>query len=76
VSKSLDEAKRSITEKYLGKQGIHGVGISRSKNALRVYVDAASALDDQHKAILEKIKQDAAPYSVLEVEEERATITW
>jgi hypothetical protein len=75
VSKSLDEAKKSITEKYLGEAGIHGVGISRSRNALRVYVDAASDFGDNYRAILEEIRKEAAPYSVLEIEEERATIT-
>jgi hypothetical protein len=75
VSKSLDEAKKSITEKYLGEAGIHGVGISRSRNALRVYVDAATDFGDNHRVILEEIRKEAAPYSVLEIEEERATIT-
>lgn len=74
MSKSLDEAKKSITEKYLGEAGIHGVGISRSRNALRVYVDTASGFGDNYRAILEEIRKEAAPYSVLEIEEERATI--
>jgi len=75
VGKSLDEVQRTITDKYLGEAGIHGVGISRSRNALRVYVDTSSGIDDDHKAMLEEIRKEAAPYSVLEIEEERATIT-
>jgi hypothetical protein len=51
------------------------VGISRSKNALRIYVDSASGREDRHRAMLEEIRIEAAPYNVLEIEEERATIT-
>ena len=74
MGKSLDEVKKTITDKYLGEAGIHGVGISRSRNALRIYVDSSSRIDD-HKATLEEIRKVAAPYSVLEIEEERAKIT-
>jgi hypothetical protein len=73
VSKSLDEVQKSITERYLGEAGIHGVGISPSKNALRLYVDSTSGLDDRHKAMVEELRKEAAPCSVLEIEEERAT---
>ena len=75
MSKSLDEVQKSITERYLGEAGIHGVGISGSKSALRLYVDSASGLDDRNKATLEEIRKEAAPCSVLEIEEERATIS-
>jgi hypothetical protein len=68
VSKSLDEVQKSITERYLGEVDIHGVDISRSKDALRLYVDSASGLDDRHKAMLEEIRKEAAPCSVLEIE--------
>lgn len=69
----MDEVQERVTRKYLGKAGIHGVGIRRSRNALSVYVDPSSGPDQEH--ILEEIEKEAAPYRVLKIEEERATIT-
>ena len=63
---ALDEAKRRISDKYLGVGGIHGVGMSRANNAVRVYVSTADAIDD---ARLEEIRRVAEPFDVLIVED-------
>ena len=64
----LDETRRRIAREYIGKAGIHGVGISRSRNAIRIYVrpDAGT----EQKVTLAEIGQAAAPFEVLIVEEE------
>lgn len=72
MDKSLDEVKEDISQKYLGKSGIHGIGIRRKKNALCVYTDTETS--PKQKAVLEEIKKQAAPYSVVTIEEERAKI--
>jgi len=73
MSESLDEVKQRITRKYLGKAGIHGIGIRRSQNALNVYADADSSLDQQQ--LLKEIEREAAPYKVIVTQEERPSIT-
>lgn len=68
MSGSLDEARKRVSKKYLGKAGIHGVGIRRSRNALAVYVDPGPGQGQ----ILKEVASEAAPYSVLRIECERA----
>ncbi len=70
---SLATIKKLISSKYLGKEGIHGIGISRSKKAVRIYFEQNSSL--QQKETLEKIKNDATPYEVLIIEGKKSTIT-
>jgi hypothetical protein len=63
---ALDEAKRRISEKYLGVGCIHGVGLSRADNAVRVYVSTTDAIDD---ASLEEMRRVADPFEILIVED-------
>src|SRR3712207_8809675 len=35
---TLEQAKQRLSRKYLGKVGIHGIGLSRSQNAVRVHL--------------------------------------
>jgi len=73
VSKSLDEVKEHVSMKYLGKAGIHSVGISHAENALRVYVDpeAEGALKD----VLIEIEKEAAPFKIVPIKSDRSSIT-
>lgn len=70
MSKSLDEIKENISQKYLGRSGIHGIGIRRKENALYIYGEADSLPAD----VLEEIEKEAAPYSVVTIEEEKPKI--
>lgn len=72
MSKSLDEVKQEISQKYLGKSGIHGVGLRRKENALYIYTENES--NPAQTVLLEKIRKEAAPFSVVTVEEERPKI--
>jgi hypothetical protein len=72
MSKSLDEVKQEISQKYLGKSGIHGVGLRRKENALYIYTENKS--NAAQTALLEKIRKEAAPFSVVTVEEGRSKI--
>lgn len=68
MSKSLDEAKRELRARYLGKHGIHAVGIRTSENAICVYVDPSGRI---HAAeVLDNIRSDAAPFKLIVIEEE------
>lgn len=69
---TLRELKRRISKEYLGKRGIHAVGIREGEGALYVYV-SPDAPDQE--AILEEIERQAAPVKVVVVCEESASIT-
>lgn len=73
MSKSLDEVKKHVSRKYLGRAGIHSVGISRAENALRVYVDAEA--EDALKDVLSEIEKEAAPFKIVPIKSDRSSIT-
>jgi hypothetical protein len=73
VSKSLDEVKNDVSLKYLGRAGIHSVGISRAENALRVYVDPEA--EDALKDVLSEIEKEAAPFKIVPIKSDRSSIT-
>jgi hypothetical protein len=73
MTKSLEEVKELLSAKYLGKAGIHSMGISRAESAVRVYVhpDADNVLSE----VLREIERDAAPYKIVPITSERPSIT-
>jgi len=73
VSESLDEIKKRVAAKFLGKSGIHSIGISRAENSVRVYLEPES--DNEVEEVLEQIRAEAAPYKVVHIASERPSIT-
>ncbi|HEU0015371.1 MAG TPA: hypothetical protein VFQ45_16905 [Longimicrobium sp.] len=69
MSRSLEDVKNSISGKYLGRAGIHGVGMRRSQGALMVYVHSSDS--GEQARLLREIEAEALPYRVVAVEEER-----
>lgn len=69
MNKSIEEVKQSISQKYLGKVGIHAVGVHHKTNSLYIYFDSES---DQQKDILEKIKKEVEPFELVLIKKERA----
>ena len=63
---SLDDTKQLLSKKYLGKEGIHGIGVSRSQNAIRVHMvpaaDAAHAARQQ--GLIQQMKEEAGSHDV------------
>lgn len=58
---SLNELKRQIREKYLGRFGIHGVGARSLEQKIRIYGTGNAA---QYKAEFDQLCTDAEPYEV------------
>ena len=54
---------------FLGKGGIHGLGVSHAQQAIQVYVSPSD--NAERTAVLAELKKQAAPYGVVLVEEER-----
>jgi hypothetical protein len=63
--KSLDEAKQEIRRRFLGRHGIHAVGISQKPVAVRVYstgpLDGAGGSPN----VLAAIRETASPHAVV-----------
>ncbi len=72
MGKSLDELKEQLSNKYLGKAGIHGIGISRLHDAIRVYLQPEAG--DEQENILKEIEKEVAPFKVLPVKSNRPTM--
>ncbi len=72
MSKSLNETKETLSRKYLGKGGIHGIGIRRSQNAICIYVNIEDS--PGHDQLFDEIKNEAAPYQVLKIQEDSSNI--
>ena len=68
---SIEEVKIRLRDKFLGRAGIHGFGIRRSQNAICVYL---AKIDEEQRAVLRDIEREAAPYSVLAIEESPPSI--
>lgn len=70
---TLEDARTLVSQKYLGKAGIHGVGVRRSKSAVAVYVDPEDRSDRQE--VLSLIEDEIKPFKLLVVEDGRASIS-
>lgn len=70
---SIDEVKDRLRRSYLGKAGIHGVGVSRSEHAIRVYVGPQP--DAEQSDVLAMMRESASPFAVIVVREDRPQIT-
>lgn len=64
---ALEEAKRRLKHRLLGRCGIHAVGIRRAENAVCLY--AAAVEDAELTALLPEIEKEVAPLRVLLIEE-------
>ena len=64
---SLDEVKRVLSDEYLGKGGLHAVGVRRSSNAVAVYTSAPDT--PERRAVIDEVRDRATPYPVIVVEE-------
>ncbi len=64
MSDNLKETKKRLQKDFLGKEGIHGLGINRSQNAIKIYTSKPKL------NCLDKIKKASSPYEVIVVEDD------
>ncbi len=64
---SLDETKTLLSRKYLGKEGIHGIGLSKRDNAISVHMIPAKDADQAARQddLIARMKQEAGPHPVV-----------
>ena len=71
TSHTLSDVKKEVRDAFLGKYGIHGVGIKQSNNAVRIY---ASSESDDLKAAMNSLKLMCNPFSLELVIEEKPKV--
>jgi|WetSurSiteA1Bulk_404760.scaffolds.fasta_scaffold223933_1 hypothetical protein len=71
MSDNLNTVKTKLTQQHLGRHGIHGIGMSKSRGAICLYVRSKRQLEES--GALEEIKIDSAPFKVLIIEEDSAS---
>lgn len=73
MSTSLNDAKARVREACLGKLGVHAVGVSRTRQLVRVYLLPGSPPPEEE--LLGRIREAASPFPVIFVESESSQIT-
>jgi hypothetical protein len=70
---TLDAVKQRLRSRYLGRAGIHGLGISPAQNAIRVYINPGQA--DAARTVLRQLEAEASPHRVIVIQEEPPALT-
>jgi len=73
MPESIEAVKDRLRQSFLGKAGIHGVGLSRAEQAIRVYISSKAESDQAD--LLEQVCKSAVPFRVIVVKEEPPRIT-
>jgi hypothetical protein len=73
MHETLNEVRERIARDYLGMVGIHGIGMSRARNSIKVHVQIDGTQEQQ--AIFTAIRQSANPFEVLIIEDKPSMIT-
>lgn len=68
---NLEQAKERLKTRFLGRAGVHGLGIRRAENAICVYTDEGE--NPEFLSVLAQIEEEAAPLTVLVIREARPT---
>jgi hypothetical protein len=72
MPESIEQVKNRLRKSFLGKAGIHGVGVSRAKQAIQVYVSPGTSVNQAD--LLEQLRKSAGPFPVIVIEEDRPRI--
>lgn len=68
---SLDDVKVKLRQSYLGKGGIHALGVSRATPSIQVYVSPEA---DEESELIGQMREAAKPYPLVIIREERPSI--
>jgi hypothetical protein len=63
MPETLEAVKDRISDRYLGKSGIHAIGLRRSANAITVYLKISR--DPSQRSTLDSLRKEASPYVVI-----------
>lgn len=73
MRETLEEAKAHVRKRFLGKHGIHAVGVSRSRQEIRVYLSPEAG--PAEASLVDRLREAAAPFAVVVVELDSARLS-
>ncbi len=65
----IQQVRAMLSDRFLGRGGVHGIGLDPSSRAIRVSVDVPMTAEQD--AILDQLRSAADPYRVVVIREER-----
>ncbi|MCB0187422.1 MAG: hypothetical protein KDE31_24305 [Caldilineaceae bacterium] len=68
MRETLDAVRKRLSRDYLGKVNIHGIGMSRLENCIRIYVQIDGS--EVQQEVLAEIVQAAIPFLVQIIDEQ------
>ena len=71
MTDSLDVIKSRVRERFIGREGVHGVGIRRAEQAICVYLDQDCEETAALRGLISEIERDATPFRVIVVREQK-----
>ena len=75
VKENLSTAKRRISRKFLGRAGIHGVGLHPSTaDTIVVYREEEDVGEEENKTLIQELRKEASPFKIEIVDTEAPTI--
>jgi DNA-binding NarL/FixJ family response regulator len=72
MPETLQAVKTRLSQRHLGRHGIHAIGMSEVEGAVCLYVTSMAGLEGT--GTLSKIKEQAAPFKVVVIEERQALL--
>jgi|GEM_PF-3617487 len=70
-ARSLEQAKTQIGEQFLGRGGVHAIGLSHEPDAIKIYLNREA---DEKSALLDELRTAAQPYEVIVIREDQAKV--
>ena len=67
MTDELRGMKDRLARRFLGRAGVHGLGVRRRENVICVYADAEDT--EALRVVLAEIQKEAAPFRVLVIRE-------
>lgn len=72
MTESLRQTKERLRRQFLGRAGLHGLGLRPAENAICVYADAHETPDQQ--ALLGEIEQAAKPFGIIVIRDQKPSL--
>ena len=72
MAESVLRVKARLQEQYLGRFGIHGIGVNQEKDTIHIYYWPEPGVD--MGPVLEKIRSESGRYNVILIREQRSVL--
>ncbi len=67
MADTLEDVKARLRRDFLGRGGIHALGINRNRKAINVYVGPEASAEEP--AVLDELRKRAEPFAIIVLRE-------